>query len=53
MKPVIFHLDAEDELNKSISYYEAQSFGLGFEFFENVKNSIEKIKTISIQLVLY
>ena len=34
---------AEQELSEAVDYYEAQSPGLGFEFFEEVWAAIERI----------
>ena len=38
-----FHPDAENELNQSIDYYEALMPNLGWEFAEEVYNTIQRI----------
>jgi toxin ParE1/3/4 len=40
VKPVIFHHDAEAELNAAIAYYEHQRKGLGIDLQYEVENAI-------------
>ena len=40
---VIFHPDSEDELNLSITFYNKQASGLGFEFLGEVERATELI----------
>ena len=44
MKNIIFHPEAQEELNSSIDFYYSQIDGLGLEFLEEIELSIEKIK---------
>lgn len=40
MKPVLIHVEAEEELVESTRYYEERSQGLGLDFKERVKRAI-------------
>lgn len=41
----LFYLDAADsEFDEAITYYNTQSAGLGFEFADEIKEAIERIK---------
>ena len=44
MSAIIFHPDARDELFSAITYYNEQSPGLGTEFLEEIKKSVNKIQ---------
>lgn len=44
MKPVIIHIEAMEELDGAISYYENQNIGLGLDFLSEVEESISKIQ---------
>ncbi len=41
---ITFLPPAERELDEAVDYYEAQKTGLGFEFFEEVLDTVERIK---------
>ncbi len=44
MSAIIFHPDARDELFSAIAYYNEQSPGLGTEFLEEIRKSVNKIQ---------
>ena len=44
MKPVVFHLDAEAELDAAMAYYESQQSGLGLDFQTDVVRTIGRIR---------
>ncbi len=43
MKPVLFHPDAEKELDRSIGFYEEQQVGLGLDFQREVQRGLSQI----------
>ena len=46
MKPVVFHPDAEAELDAAMAYYENQRPGLGLDLQAEVERSIGRIRRI-------
>jgi toxin ParE1/3/4 len=45
MKPVVFHREAEAELECSIAWYENHQEGVGVDFKDEVKAAIDRIKS--------
>ncbi len=43
MKPVIFHRDAEADLEIGVAWYEKQRVGLGADLREKVEDAVERI----------
>ena len=41
MKPVLFHPEAEEELDAAVARYESQRQGVGLEFMEEVKIAVQ------------
>ena len=44
MRTITFLLEAEKEMNASAQYYNQQSFGLGFDFLEEIEKSLQLIE---------
>lgn len=44
MKPVVFHRDAEEELDDAIAYYESRRRGLGLSFQAEVERVVQLIQ---------
>lgn len=44
MKPVIFHEDAESELDAAVAYYESQSQGLGTAMISEIMHAVRRIQ---------
>ena len=44
MKPIVFHPDAEAELDAAVAYYESQRTGVGLELKSAVENAIHIIQ---------
>ena len=44
MKPVVFHQDAEAELDAAMAYYESQRSGLGLDLQTDIARTIERIR---------
>src|SRR6516162_7231801 len=44
MKPVVFHHDAETELDDAMAYYEARRTGLGLSFQAEVERVVQLIQ---------
>ncbi len=44
MKPVVFHPDAEAELNTAIEFYEHQRQGLGVDLNSEVENAVWRVR---------
>ena len=42
---VLFHPDAQDELNRAISHYEGNELGLGYQFAVEIVAAVERIRT--------
>lgn len=44
MKPVVFHRDAEAELDAAMAYYESQRSGLGLDLQTDIARTIGRIR---------
>jgi toxin ParE1/3/4 len=44
MKPVVFHRDAEEELDGAMAYYESRRKGLGLSFQAEVERVVQLIQ---------
>ena len=44
MKPVVFHQDAEAELDAAMAYYESQRSGLGLDLRTDIARTIGRIQ---------
>ncbi len=44
MKPIVFHPDAEAELDGAVAYYEGQREGIGLDFQAEAEHAIDMIQ---------
>lgn len=53
MKPIIFHPDAETELDRAVARYQAQKSGLGLDLQSEIEEALKLVQQLPNMCPLY